>query len=92
MKNADKECEPCIAGTIVNGPMKSKTYVTDAPGTVVHSDVAEMNVLSLGSAKYFVTFIDEASGRVRVIHLKSKGDAGDHLRKYVKWVERQTGN
>ena len=81
MKKAENECEPCIPGTMVYGPMKPKTYVTDAPGTIVHSDVAAMNVLSLGSAKYFVTFIDEASGPVRVMHLKSKGEAGYHLRK-----------
>ena len=92
VKKYGKECEACISGTMTNGPMKSKSYVTDVPGTIVHSDVAEMNLMSLGSAKYFVTFVDEASGHVRVMHLKSKGDAGYHLRKYVKWVERQTGN
>ena len=91
-KVALPECGPCVEATMTNGPMKSRNAVTSVPGTVSHTDVPEMDVMSLVSAKYFALFIDEASGHVFETQLKSTGDAASHLVKYVKWVERQTGN
>ncbi len=51
-----------------------------------------MNVMSLGSAKYFFLFIGEASGHICAANLKSKGDDASRLEKYQKWMERLTGN
>ncbi len=86
------ECGPCVEAKITNGPMKSSTIVKSVSGTEIHTDVAEMNVMSLGSTKYFVFFIEEASGLVYAADLEPKDDAASQLVKYVKWVERQTSN
>ena len=45
------EYGPCVVATSANGPTKSETVVTNVPGTEIHADFAEINVLSLGSAK-----------------------------------------
>lgn len=37
---------------------------------VLHSDVAEMNITSLGRAIFFVSFINETSDHVRTVHMK----------------------
>ncbi len=86
------KCGPCAEATMPHGPMKYRTALTSVPGTVIHTDVAEMNVMPLGSANYSIVFIDEASENVCAAHLKSKGAAASHLEKYVNWEERQTGN
>ncbi len=45
-----------------------------------------------GWSTILVTFVEEASGQVTVKFSKSKGEAAAELIKYIKWVERQTGN
>ncbi len=72
------ECRPCLEAAMTNGPMKSRTAVTGTPGTVIFTDVAEMHIMLLGSAKYFVVFMDEASGHLCAVHLKSNGDAASN--------------
>ncbi len=86
------ECETCVEATMTNGPMKSRTLVTSVSGTLIYTDVAEIYVMSLGSAKYFVVLIDEASLHVCAAQLKSEGDTAANFEKYVKWMERQTGS
>ncbi len=87
-----REYGPCVEATMVNGLMKSRTVVTSVPGTVIYTDFAEINVLSLDSAKYYVVIIDEDSVHVCAAHLKSKCDSASYKVKYVKWVERLAGN
>ncbi len=78
------ECGPSVEAKITDGPMKYRSVVTSAPGTVIHTECAEVNVMSLGSAKYFVVFIDEASAHACSAHLNSKGYAASHLQEFVK--------
>lgn len=47
--------------------MKTRTYVKTRPEAVVHTEFPVMNDLSLGGAKYLVTFIDETFGYVKPI-------------------------
>lgn len=60
---------------MINTPMKSRTHLETRPGAVRHTDVAEMVILSVRGAKYFITSIEEASGQVTTCHMKSKGEA-----------------
>ena len=40
-------------------------------------------------AKYYVTFLDEATGYVSAIPIKKKNEASNELLKFVSWNERQ---
>lgn len=63
---------PYVEGTIPNTAMKPRMTFETRPGAVLHIDVAEMSVVSVGGARDFVTFTDEASKNVSVFHMKTK--------------------
>ena len=90
-KALEDVCGPCMEGKMTNGPMPLRTELCKVPGEVIHTDVAHINVPSLGGAKYFVTFLDEASGHITARAIKRKNDASTELIKYVAWIERQSG-
>lgn len=73
-----------------SGFMRSKIHLATNPGMVIHTDVAEMVVSSLGREKFFVTFIDEANGHLRIAHCRTEGEAVYYLKSHVRWSERQT--
>ncbi|MCO5591201.1 hypothetical protein L7F22_045182 [Adiantum nelumboides] len=58
---------------------------------LVHSDVCEMPQLSLGGKRYFVSFIDDATRKVWVYPLRAKSDVLDTFKKFLAFVENQTG-
>lgn len=82
---------PCVEGTLTNTAMPQRTHVEAIPGAVIYADVAHMNASSIGGARYFVNFIDEACCRVRTFHLKSKSEAAELLECQVSWIERRSG-
>lgn len=61
------------------------------PGAVIHTDVSVMYVLSLGGAKYLMTFINEGPGHVRALHMKTEGRASELLRWQATWIQRKSG-
>lgn len=73
-----------------NTPIKSRNILETRPGAVVHSDVAEMNDSSVGGARYFITFIDEASEHQGAGHMKTICEAAELLKLYILRLERQT--
>ena len=58
---------------------------------LVHTDVCEMLELSLGGARYYLSFIDDTTRKVWVYPLKSKSDTFSTFQKFVSLVENQTG-
>ena len=86
-----KSCSSCIIGKMANGSMRLRTTLDSRPGAVVHWDVAQIIVPSLGGNRYYVTFIDEASNYVRAVPLKKKFEASKELDRHVAWVQMQTG-
>lgn len=71
--------------------MRQRTHVETRPGAVVHSDVADINGLSLRGEIFFVKFIHEASERVEALHMKVELEATKLLKRHVRCIERQTG-
>ena len=58
---------------------------------LVHTDVWDMaTVSSLGGSLYFVTFIDDASRKVRIYFLKQKSDMFDVFKKWLAQVKNET--
>lgn len=55
---------------MTNTPMPSSNRVEVRLGVVRHTDIAVINFLFRGGARYFVTFTDEASGHERALYVK----------------------
>lgn len=72
-----------------NTPMRSQTTPETRPCAVLHPDLAEMNVSSVGGAEYFVNFIQDVFGHVSACHMKTKCQVTELLKQLVRWVERQ---
>ncbi|GKA22722.1 retrovirus-related pol polyprotein from transposon TNT 1-94 [Tanacetum coccineum] len=58
---------------------------------LVHFDVWQASVLSLGGAKYFVSFIDDYSRRCWVYPIKKKSDVFEVFKVYKARVELDSG-
>ncbi|GJS45163.1 gag-pol polyprotein [Tanacetum coccineum] len=58
---------------------------------LVHSDVWQAPVLSLGGTKYFVSFIDDYSRRCWVYPIKKKSDVFEVFKVYKARVELDSG-
>lgn len=66
--------------------------VSTEPGELIHSDVCDpISETSPGSARFFVTFIDDASGFRHVYFLKYKSDMSKRFREYRRMVENKFG-
>lgn len=76
---------------MTNKLMLSDNHVKARPGAVFHTDVAVMNVQSVGGASYFVIFIDGASGLERAFPMKKKVEPAELLRRQASWVKGQSG-
>lgn len=64
---------PSVEETRTNTPIRSRTILERWPGAVAHTDGAEMNVTSIGQAKYFVAIIDDMPGPLHACLIKTKG-------------------
>ncbi|KAH9652502.1 hypothetical protein KPL70_027122 [Citrus sinensis] len=58
---------------------------------LIHSDVWESPDISMGGAKYMVTFIDDYSRRCWVYPIKKKSDVFPVFKEYKAWVELESG-
>ncbi|MCO5555187.1 hypothetical protein L7F22_008730 [Adiantum nelumboides] len=84
-------CEHCIYGKHTQTPHKRSLSLKSDSLDLVHSDVCEMPQLSLGGKRYFVSFIDDATRKVWVYPLRVKSDVLDTFKKFLAFVENQTG-
>lgn len=72
-------CEPCMEGMVTNGPMPLRKNLCLTPGAAIHTAVAYIYVPSLGGAKYFVTFLDAAAGKISASPIVRKNEARSRL-------------
>ena len=83
-----KTCIYCLAGKTHRVAFKSyspsrKSQILD----LIHIDVCMMQSRSIGGALYFVTFIDDCSGKVWAFALKSKDQVLDMFKFFHAYVE-----
>ncbi|KAE8703505.1 hypothetical protein F3Y22_tig00110469pilonHSYRG00245 [Hibiscus syriacus] len=85
-------CEHCITSK----QHRLKFNTTNSRGKnvleLVHSDVWQAPVASLGGAKYFVSFIDDYSRRCWVYPIKKKSDVFSTFKIFKARVELDSGN
>ena len=59
---------------------------------LIHSDICgPMRTESLGSAKYFVTFIDDSTRYTETVMLRQKSEVFEAFKKYKRRIEKETG-
>ena len=88
----DGVCSTCVAGgqhkDAVTGTREKTTNLMEN----IHSDICgPMQTATFTNKRYFVTFIDEASGRIAVALLQKKAEALDKIVSYRNRAEKDTG-
>lgn len=91
--NEKLECEICIQGKMTRTPFpmtsenRSKELLE-----IIHTDLCgPMRVESTGSAKYFVTFIDDHSRWCEIRFLQNKSDAFNAFKETKALIKNRTG-
>lgn len=87
----DYVCKGCVYGKQHRNPHPIDDKVATEILEMVHVDLGEIDVRSLGGAKYFLLFKDDYSHFRTVYFLKTKDEAASKLDLYVKMVENQFG-
>ena len=84
-------CEGCEKGKSKRLPFPSSKSRASKPLDLVHSDLDEMPVLSLGGYKYTATYLDDYSSFGVMFYLKKKSDKFAAFKQYKAWAKRQLG-
>lgn len=85
-------CNHCLFGKQHRVSFNSSSTRRSELLSLVHSDVCgPLEVESLGGNRYFLTFIDDASRKVRVYFLKTKDQVFEYFKLFHVTVERETG-
>ena len=82
------KCEVCVTGQLVNKPFRANAKRTSRILELVRSDAC----LSIGQARYFITFLDDCSRKIFVYFLKKKDEVPATVGKFIKYVENQSGH
>jgi len=65
----DPVCVPCLAGKMNANPFPSSVNRSSLPLERIHSDLHELKTLTISGFRYWVTFIDDATGHHAVTFL-----------------------
>ncbi|GKA31351.1 gag-pol polyprotein [Tanacetum coccineum] len=84
-------CEHCVISKQHRLKFKTQNFKSVYVLDLVHSDVWQKPVLSLGGAKYFVSFIDDYSRRCWVYPIKKKSNVFEVFKVYKAWVKLDSG-
>ena len=84
-------CEGCEKGKSKRLPFPSLKSRTTRPLDLVHSNLDEMPVLSIGGYKYTATYLDDHSSFGVMFYLKNKNEEFNAFKTYKAWAERQLG-
>uniref|UniRef100_A0A2N9HLU0 Uncharacterized protein n=1 Tax=Fagus sylvatica TaxID=28930 RepID=A0A2N9HLU0_FAGSY len=83
-------CEHCVTSKQHRLKFSSSSARSKAILELIHSDVWQAPVLSLGGAKYFVSFIDDYSRRCWVYPIKNKADVFSVFKIFKARVELES--
>ena len=90
-KPNEEECPTCNAASQTKSAMNGK-LVIDENDITIHTDICgPVEVPTIGGKRYFATFTIARSRYCEVALLEKRSEVGEHLSKFVTWVERQAG-
>ena len=93
-RSAEKElCEPCLLANKQRHPFPTSMHQKSMrPMALVHMDVAgPMDPVSMGGARYAVTFVDDFSRLSEVVTTARKADVPEIVRRVITRWENQSG-
>ena len=79
-KALTRACEGCEKGKSKRLPFPTLRYRARKPLDLIHSDLDEMPVLSIGGYKYTTTYLDDYSSFGVMFYLKHKNEEFTHSR------------
>ena len=79
-------CEGCEKGKSKRVPFLSSRSRAKRPLDLVHSDLDEMPVLSIGGYKYTATYLDNYSSFGMMFYLKHKNEEFATFKTYKAWA------
>ena len=82
-------CEGCEKGKSKRLPFPPLKSGAKQPLKLIHSDLDEMLVLSIGGYKYTATYLDDHPSYGEIFYLKKKSDEFAAFRQYKAWAKRQ---
>ena len=82
-------CEGCEKGKSKRLPFPALKSRAKRPLDLVHSDLDEMPVLSMGGFKYTTTCLDDYASFGVMFYLKKKSDEFTTFKQYKAWAKRQ---
>ena len=85
-------CEGCEKGKSKRLPFPTSQSRAQHPLDLVHSDLDEMPVLSIGRYKYTTTYLDNYSLFGVMFYLKHKNEEFTAFKTYKAWAKRQLGS
>lgn len=89
-KTANSVCSDCMKGKQTKQSLRVNQHRSGAKGDCVHSDVCgPMSVESFSGARYFVSFVDDYSGFIKIIPIAKKSDVKKRFIWYHAWLERK---
>lgn len=90
-ENQNNACVVCLKGKQAKLPFNKCGNRANELLELIHSDVCgPMETLSLGGARYYVTFIDDFSRKVFVYTIKNKSEVLQTFKMFKNLVETQT--
>lgn len=80
-------CSGCVYGKQNRISHPINKIIAEKPLDLIHVDLCEMNMKSLGGAKYFLLFKDDFTHFRTVYFLKTKDEAASKLDVFLNQVE-----
>ena len=84
-------CEGCKQGKSKQLPFPPSMSRATRPLDLVHSDLDELPVCSIGRFKWTTTYLDNHSSYGVMFYLKSRDEEFNTFKAYQAWAKRQTG-
>lgn len=88
MEVFNQNCEGCVVGKQHRQLFRKKSENNTSQSLeLIHSHICgPMNVDSVGSSKFFVTFIDDYSRFITVYMIKQKSEAFEQFKEFINLV------
>lgn len=88
-----KDCDSCIKAKQKRTAFKTfGGFRSTRPLELVHTDLLQVNVPSVGNAHYVLTLIDDYTRYAAIRFLKKKSDASAEIIQWMKEAERETNS
>ena len=85
------ECDTCIKAKHTCRPLPKKAIQQECKsGETTHSDLwGPAPMTGFQGEKYYISFVDEATRRTKLMYLRHKNEAAAKMKQYLSWIERQ---